>query len=248
MEQVCGRRRSLGTDATVAAMSRSAPIPPWPARAPAHGSVVLRKFGDEDVDVGIELSTDPYVPLVSTLPARATEGQARDWGERNRDRWSNGEGFSFAIADTAGGRGLGQIGLWLDELEHGRASAGYFIVPSARGRGLAAEALTALTTFAWTIPGLHRMQLLIEPWNTASVRTAERARYEHEGLLHSYLGSAGTAATCSSSLRFAADLISVRQPSPAFSAARFRRLPSCIACTRAIGMVCPSAIRSAGSC
>ncbi len=33
----------------------------------------------------------------------------------------------------------------------------------------------------------------------------------------------------------------------AFPAARFRRLPACIAATRATGIVCPSATRSAGS-
>jgi ribosomal-protein-alanine N-acetyltransferase len=172
-------------------MSSPAGRPSWPTPEPAHGAVVLREFVDEDVAVGLELSTDPYVPLVSTLPPQATEDQARDWVERNRERWATGRGFSFAIADAGSGRGLGQIGLWLDELHHGRASAGYFVAPSARGRGLAADALIALTTFAWTIPGLRRMQLFIEPWNTASLRTAERAGYEREGLLRGYLEIGG---------------------------------------------------------
>ncbi len=59
-------------------------------------------------------------------------------------------------------------------------------MPSARGRGLAAAALTALTSFAWTIEGLHRIELYIEPWNTGSVKTAERAGFEREGLLRSH--------------------------------------------------------------
>jgi RimJ/RimL family protein N-acetyltransferase len=172
-------------------MSRLDSVPTWPGTAPAHGAVVLRAFDERDVAVGLELSTDPYVPLVSTLPPRATEEQARDWVHRNRDRRAGGKGFSFAIADAADGRGVGQIGLWFDELPQGRASAGYVIAPSARGRGLAADALIALTTFAWTVPGLHRMHLHIEPWNTASVRTAERAGYAREGLLRSYLEIGG---------------------------------------------------------
>ena len=68
----------------------------------------------------------------------------------------------------------------------GRATAGYSIIPSARGRGLAAAALTALTSFAWTIPALHRIELYIEPWNAGSVKTAERAGFEREGLLRSH--------------------------------------------------------------
>ncbi|MCF6742693.1 GNAT family N-acetyltransferase [Blastococcus sp. KM273128] len=172
-------------------MSRPSPPLPWPAVPPAHGTVVLREFVDADVAVGLDLSTDPYVPLVSTLPPHATEDRAREWVEQNRARWPTGKGFSFAIADAGSGQGLGQIGLWLDELPHGRASAGYFVAPAARGRGRAADALTAATAFAWTIPGLARVQLHIEPWNTASVRTAERAGYQREGLLRRYMEIGG---------------------------------------------------------
>jgi RimJ/RimL family protein N-acetyltransferase len=140
----------------------------------------------------MDLSTDPYVPLVSSLPPDAPEDRARAWVEENRGRWGDGKGFSFAIADAGSGQGLGQIGFWLDELQYGRASAGYGIAPSARGRGLAADALIALTRFAWTIPGLYRMSLFIEPWNTASLRTAERAGYEREGVLRGYMEIGGS--------------------------------------------------------
>jgi [ribosomal protein S5]-alanine N-acetyltransferase len=174
------------------ALMTSPVLPPWPVPPPAHGAVVLREFLDADAEVGQELSRDPYVPLVSMLPPEATAEQALEWVERNRERWSLGKGFAFAIADAGTGLGLGQIGLWLDELQHGRASAGYFIRPSARGRGLAADALVALTGFAWTIPGLHRMQLFIEPWNAASLRTAERAGYQREGVLRGYMEIGGT--------------------------------------------------------
>jgi [ribosomal protein S5]-alanine N-acetyltransferase len=180
-----------GDGTIVAPVNSPVVLPPWPTPAPAHGAVVLREFLDGDAEMGRELSTDPYVPLVSTLPPSATEEQASEWVDRNRERWETGKGFSFAVADAGNGTGLGQIGLWLDELHHGRASAGYFIAPSARGRGLAAQALIALTTFAWTIPGLHRMQLFIEPWNTASLRTAERAGYQQEGLLRGYMAIGG---------------------------------------------------------
>jgi RimJ/RimL family protein N-acetyltransferase len=81
---------------------------------------------------------------------------------------------------------VGTAGLWLRELASGRASAGYSTAPAERGRGYATAALTALTAFGWTVPALHRVALHIEPWNEASLRTAERAGYEREGLLRSY--------------------------------------------------------------
>jgi [ribosomal protein S5]-alanine N-acetyltransferase len=76
-------------------------------------------------------------------------------------------------------------------MDAGRAQVGYGIAPGAKGQSTASDALRALTAFSWTIPVLHRLELYIEPWNTASFRTAERAGYECEGLLRSHQEVAG---------------------------------------------------------
>lgn len=124
-----------------------------------------------------DLATDPYVPLIGSLPAHASETQARDWIQRQLGRWSEGRGFSFAIAEGATGHGVGSAGLWLAELAHGRATAGYCVAPRYRGHGYAVDALMALTRFAWARPAVHRVRLYVEPGNIPSIRTAERAGY-----------------------------------------------------------------------
>jgi len=166
-------------------------LPPWPVDMPAAGAVLLRAFRpDDDVQMALDLATDPYVPLIGTLPANATEAQAHDWILRQLGRWDEGKGFSFAIAQVATGRAVGAAGLWLTDLEQGRATAGYSVAPTHRRRGYAAAALTALTRFAWTLPGLHRIELHIEPSNLGSRRTAERADYRCDGLveIHRIIG------------------------------------------------------------
>lgn len=167
-------------------MTAEFPLPPWPAIPPAHGGVLLRAVTEDDVALACELSTDPYVPLIGSLPPHATPEQARQWVLRQQARHAEGAGFSFTVVDAGTGRPVGHCGLWLRELPAGRANAGYSMTPSARGRGHAADALRALTSFGWTLPGLHRIALYIEPWNTGSVRTAERAGYAREGLLRSH--------------------------------------------------------------
>ncbi len=164
----------------------STDLPPWPPEPVASGPVVLREFSYRDVPTLRELSTDPYVPLIGSLPANASEQEAQDFVDRQRGRLAEGVGFSFVIAEADTDRAVGGIGLWLVAVPYGRATAGYSVTPSARGRGLAAAALIAVTEFAWTIPALHRIELYIEPWNQGSVRTAERAGYEREGLLRSH--------------------------------------------------------------
>ena len=148
--------------------------------------MVLRAFEPGDLPMALDLATDPYAPLIGTMPAQATEAEAADWVQRQQRRWAEGAGFSFAIAEAVTGRAVGAAGLWLRQLSGGRATAGYFVAPGDRGRGLAAMALRALTEFGWTIAPLHRVELHIEPWNAASVRTAENAGYLREGLLRSH--------------------------------------------------------------
>ena len=164
----------------------STQLPSWPTGPVACGPVILREFSAADLLMVQELSTDPYVPLIGTLPPNASRQDAQDYIDRQRGRLAEGAGFSFAIAEADTNRAVGGIGLWLATLRYGRATAGYSVIPSARGRGVASAALTALTTFAWTIPALHRIELYIEPWNAASVKTAERAGYVREGLLRSH--------------------------------------------------------------
>lgn len=158
----------------------------WPAEPVAYGPIVLREFCAADLPMLQEMSTDPYVPMIGSLPPNADRRQAEAYVDRQRGRLPEGTGFSFAIAEAGTGRGVGGIGLWLAGLDQGRATAGYSVTPSARGRGVAAAALTALTRFAWTIGELHRIELYIEPWNAGSVKTAERAGFEREGLLRSH--------------------------------------------------------------
>lgn len=163
----------------------------WPAVDPVCGSVTLRAFRPEDAPMAMELSQDPYVPTTGTLPLNATPDQAQHWIHRQQTRPMDGAGFSFAVVDTTDGRCAGFAGLWVRELPAGRAQIGYGIAPPFRGRHLAADALRAVTAFAWTIPELHRTELYIEPWNTASLKTAERAGYLREGLLRSHQEIAG---------------------------------------------------------
>lgn len=161
-------------------------LPPWPTEPPTYGGVQLRKVELSDVAMARELSTDPYVPQIGSLPKNADDDGAMAWVHRQQQRYRQGSGFSFTIVQRSTDRAVGHCGLWLADLEVGRASAGYSIIPSARGQGLAGDALAALTTFAWTIPILQRIELAIEPGNTASLHVAQRAGYRRESLLRNH--------------------------------------------------------------
>jgi ribosomal-protein-alanine N-acetyltransferase len=150
------------------------------------GRFRLRPFELEDLDVVREAAHDRYIPLITTVPVPFTEAAGRDFIERQWGRGKAGIGYSFAIADGDSDRAVGQIGLWLKDIESGRASIGYWIVASARGRGAAGQAVAAVVLWAFRQLVIPRLELYVEPWNNASIRAAERAGFRREGLLRSW--------------------------------------------------------------
>ena len=164
----------------------------WPDPLPAHGPIVLRPYRDTDLPLIAEQSTDVYIPLIGTVPHPYTDEAGLAYIARQHSRLTSGTGWSFAIAEVGDDRAIGGAGLWLRDIDAGRATAGYAVAPSARGRGIATAALRALTEFAWTVPGLFRVELYIEPWNVGSLGVATNAGYVREGLLRSHQEIGGT--------------------------------------------------------
>lgn len=151
----------------------------------APGGFTLRPWRLSDLGLVGEASEDDYIPLITTVPSSYSEAEGVAFVERQWSRATSGAGYPWVIVGS-GGRPVGNAGLWLKDLSQGRASLGYWIVKSARGQGAAAAAVTAVAT--WALPELRipRLELYVEPWNTASVRTAERCGFTREGLLRGW--------------------------------------------------------------
>jgi RimJ/RimL family protein N-acetyltransferase len=162
--------------------------PPLQVPRLAAGPVVLRPFALGDLALVREAASDPSIVSVSSLPHPYSDDAGRGFIRRQRRRATAGDGFSFVIAGEAGEApaAVGSIGLWLHEIDNGRASIGYWLVARARGRGLAAHALRALVAFAFTDLAIPRLHLFVEPSNVASARTAESAGFCREATLRGW--------------------------------------------------------------
>jgi ribosomal-protein-alanine N-acetyltransferase len=148
--------------------------------------LVLRAFADGDAHLIQDVSTDPFIPLITSVPDVPDIEAARAFIRRQQARLDDHAGYSFAIADPASNEALGQIGLWLPGLMQGRVSIGYWVAALHRGRGIAKHALALISTWGLGLPDVHRLELYVEPWNQASWLTAERVGYQREGLLRSW--------------------------------------------------------------
>ncbi|MEU6167165.1 GNAT family N-acetyltransferase [Streptomyces tanashiensis] len=148
--------------------------------------LVLRPWHISDLPLVREAAEDPYIPLVSTVPSPYTRDEGIACVARQEQRARSRTGYPFVMAEAVGDRGLGTIGLWPNATDEGRASVGYWVAGSARGRGVAAAALRAIASWALRDLGFQRVELYVEPWNAASRRTAVKAGFSYEGLLRSW--------------------------------------------------------------
>ena len=91
------------------------------------------------------------------------------------DNWVPGFGM-YLIIRREDGLVVGDIGFHTPPDERGAAEVAYGVAPSARNRGLASEALEALTRWAHA-HGCATVVAEVEPDNTASLKVLARCGY-----------------------------------------------------------------------
>ncbi|GAA3560437.1 GNAT family N-acetyltransferase [Kribbella ginsengisoli] len=108
--------------------------------------------------------------------------EAVEWTGQWPLRWAAEEAVSWAIVDDTD-EPLGQVGLRSISLAEGAAGVSYWVLPDARGRGLAARAVAAMCGWAFGEVGLNRLENHHSTLNQASCRVAEMTGFPHEGTL-----------------------------------------------------------------
>jgi len=158
-----------------------------PVPAPLRsGPAVVRAWAYDDLPCLEEAGQDQAIPPRTTVPSPFSQTAGRAFVERQWGRQASGEGLSVAIAEAATGAAAGLLSL-LHRQQPGVVGAGYWIVASRRRRGLAGAALRVVSRWALGLPGVARVEALVEPDNAGSIRVLEGAGFRREGLLRCYL-------------------------------------------------------------
>jgi RimJ/RimL family protein N-acetyltransferase len=121
----------------------------------------------------------PFVPVPYTrADAEAYLRSCLESGEEERR--------PFAVVDPESDDLLGSIDMGLNTYQY-RGHVGYWVVASARGRGICTAALRLVSRWALEELELQRLELITDPDNRASQRVAEKAGYRREGVLRAHL-------------------------------------------------------------
>lgn len=136
--------------------------------------VTLRPWTATEADLYLALR-DNLVFRFTTESRHLAPGECR----RNIDlAQADPTGASFAICDPAG-HPVGN----LDVSRSGsRVTMSYWLAPTARGRGWAADALRTASAWAWETWDVDYLELEIDPENEASIFVARAAGYRRHGL------------------------------------------------------------------
>ena len=143
----------------------------------------LRPWAIDDVPVVVAAYGDPeihrWIPYTyDTVDAAQV---IRKWAEA----WESETGACWAISNRSDGSAVGRLAFQTVDLISGSAELAYWVLPQARGAGATALASEALSSWAFTRLGLHRLELHHSVHNAASCHVATAAKFELEGTLRS---------------------------------------------------------------
>ncbi|MEU1418108.1 GNAT family N-acetyltransferase [Streptomyces sp. NPDC046994] len=145
----------------------------------ATGNLLLRCWERADASAFLSAYQDHEIRRWHTRRP-STETQVREWFDAYRLEWEREEGGHWAITRD-GLEVLGRIALRDFDFDDGIAGVAYWVLPAARGAGVASRAVSALTAWALNEIGFHRLQLDHSTRNHASCRVASKSGYLLEG-------------------------------------------------------------------
>lgn len=171
------------------------------AAAPAHdfeGTVlrterlVLRPFGEADIDAVTEGSQDPETQRYVPVPAPYTRADAETYVFETAPKGrAAGTDLVLGVFEIETGRVVGSVGLHrmkdLDAEHGGAGEIGYWTMPAARGRGFMTEAAGELCRWGFAELGLARIEWIAIAGNEPSWRVVEKLGFTREGTLRSWL-------------------------------------------------------------
>jgi RimJ/RimL family protein N-acetyltransferase len=151
-----------------------------------HG-VALRDAAERDIpEILIAHQDDPELHIRQGLrrpPSGAELGRQIEEADSER---RSGIRARLTILEGSSDQFRGRIVVHNLDWEDSRAELGVWVVPAARGRGLARAALRLAARWLFERVRLVRLELLTEPDNEPMLRAAAAAGFVHEGVLRHY--------------------------------------------------------------
>jgi RimJ/RimL family protein N-acetyltransferase len=141
------------------------------------GDLVLRPFEPDDAAAVQAAHEDAAVQRWHG--ERLTDEEAAAYAQTWAERWRTSARAGWAV--TRDEAVVGRISLVRLDLWQGQAEVTYWVVPAARGAGVAPRAVQAVAQWAYGY-GFHRLELGHSTQNLPSCRVAEKSGFRLEAI------------------------------------------------------------------
>lgn len=161
---------------------------------PVVAAGAMTRTDQPSLGIGADLELRPFRPTDAAAVVEAfsvpdiqqwhfrrydTEAEAQDWIANCLEQWRVERCATWAIEHRSS-QVVGRVSVYT-ALEDGHGEVSYWVLPRARGKGVATRACVAATRWAHAL-GLHRIQLEHSVHNAASRGVALRAGFVEEGV------------------------------------------------------------------
>lgn len=174
-------------DGRIGNVADALPYPPEPL---TDRHFVIRPWRETDLGCIREASADPEIPRGTTVPAAFSPDEGTAFIHRQWNRAVERLGVSQAIVEATSDRAVGLVIVSLRPQPR-VAGMGYWVIPSARGRGAATAAVRLITPWAFDALDLQRLEAWVAPENQVSQAVLVNAGYRQEGRLRNFLSVDG---------------------------------------------------------
>ncbi|KOG46075.1 GNAT family N-acetyltransferase [Streptomyces decoyicus] len=152
---------------------------------PSHdGALLLRSWEADDAPVLQRAFQDRMIRRRHVHHVTSLD-EAQEWITATHRSWQQEQDAQWAVTRADDGEILGRVALRRMNLVHGLAECAYWVLPNARGAGVAPRAVATVTAWALVEAGFHRLELAHSVGNEASCRVAIKSGFVLEGTLRS---------------------------------------------------------------
>jgi RimJ/RimL family protein N-acetyltransferase len=138
--------------------------------------LTLRRYTESDYDDLLKLQSNPDVTRFLLYdvrtPEQVKEALAGRLADIPMDR--DGQALTVAVILRETGQHVGEVTLFMNNIEQRTGELGYVFHPESNGHGYAAEASAELLRLGFEELGLHRIVARLDARNTGSVKLLQR--------------------------------------------------------------------------
>ncbi len=145
--------------------------------------LLLRRMNPGDIEAIFRMRSDENVMKYIPRPIVTNREEAEQHLNLIDERIESNEGINWAITLKGKPEMLGIAGHYRLKAESFRSEIGYMLLPEYNGQGIITEVVAALVDYGFDNMGLHSIEAIIDPDNTASARVLEKNGFVKEAHL-----------------------------------------------------------------